>query len=124
MKKYKVIGWKEKCRQAKFSAAIKFASMSDNEVADALKQNRSSFLQSPEWKAMRLKVLAHYGDKCMCCGFIPRDKRQVNVDHIKPRKLFPELSLEFDNLQILCGRCNKRKGNKHMTDYRNLSTLG
>lgn len=117
-KKQKATGWREKQRQAKFSASIKFASMSNNEIADALRQNCTSFLQSHAWKSMRLKVLAHYGDKCMCCGCIPRDKRQVNVDHIKPRKTFPDLSLVFDNLQVLCASCNKAKGNNHMTDYR------
>lgn len=113
----------ERRRQAKYSASIKFESMSDNEIAEALKKNTSGFLCSIEWKELRSKVIAHYGDKCMCCGFIPRDKRQVNVDHIKPRKLFPELSLVFDNLQVLCSRCNKKKGNKNMKDYRP-STLG
>ena len=52
----------------------------------------------------------------MCCGKVP--DHGINVDHIKPRKFFPELALDFDNLQILCGRCNKAKGNRHHTDYR------
>jgi 5-methylcytosine-specific restriction endonuclease McrA len=54
----------------------------------------------------------------MRCGSEPKDRRKVNVDHIKPRKYFPELALCFDNLQVLCSRCNKEKGNKTATDYR------
>lgn len=54
----------------------------------------------------------------MCCGAEPKDRRKINVDHIKPRKYFPELALVEDNLQVLCGTCNKRKGNRHQTDYR------
>lgn len=42
----------------------------------------------------------------------------MNVDHIKPRKLFPELALDPDNLQVLCHECNHGKGNWDMTDFR------
>ena len=35
----------------------------------------------------------------------------MNVDHIRPRKTHPELALAFENLQVLCGLCNKGKGN-------------
>ena len=56
----------------------------------------------------------------MMCGRSPKTHRGVvaNVDHIKPRSKYPELSLVFDNLQVLCGACNKGKGNKYQTDYR------
>ena len=50
----------------------------------------------------------------MCCG----SKEHINVDHIKPRSSYPELSLEFDNLQVLCAGCNLEKGGEGETDYR------
>ena len=40
-------------------------------------------------------------------------KTPCNIDHIKPRKFFPELALDILNLQLLCAKCNKRKGNKY-----------
>lgn len=79
---------------------------------------KGEFLRSDEWKAMRRRVIEHYGPTCMSCGHAPSKRSRPNVDHIKPRKLFPELSLEFENLQVLCGRCNKDKGNRHMFDHR------
>lgn len=54
----------------------------------------------------------------MCCGMTPDNKKNSNVDHIKPRLYYPELARDINNLQVLCGRCNKEKGNKHTTDYR------
>lgn len=93
----------------------------DNEIADRIRNSGSNFLDSAEWKALRRKVVAHYGRTCMRCGSTPRNPRHTQVDHIRPRKTHPELALEFDNCQVLCCRCNKIKGNKHSTDYRNRS---
>ena len=91
---------------------------SDNEIAALIKGAGRGALQDPNWKALKSRVFATYGYRCMKCGTLPRDKRNSNVDHIKPRKYFPELALEFDNMQVLCGRCNKDKANGTAVDYR------
>lgn len=54
----------------------------------------------------------------MCCGLEPTNRSNSNVDHIKCRKYYPYLALDIDNLQVLCGSCNKIKCNNHSTDYR------
>lgn len=115
---FKTVKAQEQKRQRKIARLMVCNKLSDNEVAEQLKRSIKPFLSTPEWKSLRTKVLNHFGDKCMCCGTIPKRKVDVNVDHIKPRKLFPELALDFGNLQVLCADCNKKKGNKHMTDYR------
>jgi len=74
----------------------------------------NNFLRTHAWRVLRVKVLEKYGKKCMCCG----STLQINVDHIKPRKHFPELALVESNLQVLCAECNKEKGNWDTTDYR------
>lgn len=102
----------------KKSKVFSITAKSDNEIAKNIKTGSTGFLQLPEWKLLRSSVVAHYGGRCMKCKIIPKDHRKINVDHIKPRKYYPDLSLVFDNLQVLCNRCNKDKGNKHMTDYR------
>ena len=76
------------------------------------------FLTSYAWRALRMKVLRKYGPQCMCCGATPGSGAVMNVDHIKPRRLFPMLALEFDNLQVLCHECNHGKGNWDQTDWR------
>jgi 5-methylcytosine-specific restriction endonuclease McrA len=77
------------------------------------------FLLSFEWRQLRMVVLKKRGARCECCGASPADGVTViNVDHIKPRRDFPELALDESNLQILCGVCNHGKGNWDQTDWR------
>jgi len=77
-----------------------------------------AFLKSYEWRRLRMSALKLHGARCQCCGITPAHGAVMNVDHIKPRKLFPELALSLENLQVLCGECNHGKGNWDMTDWR------
>ena len=76
------------------------------------------FLESYEWRKLRMEALKLHGARCQCCGASPRDGVVIHVDHIKPRRKFPELALELSNLQILCEVCNHGKGNWDATDWR------
>lgn len=77
-----------------------------------------AFLSTYEWRRVRMMALKKYGPRCQCCGATPADGAVMNVDHIKPRKLFPNLALDINNLQILCHNCNHGKGNWDQTDWR------
>ena len=77
-----------------------------------------AFLMSFSWRKLRMQAIQRYGARCMCCGATPRDGIVINVDHIKPRKNYPHLALDIDNLQILCNPCNHGKGNWDETDWR------
>ncbi len=48
----------------------------------------------------------HY--KCSYCETIPTGS-SLRVDHFFPKKLYPELTLEWDNLLPSCENCNTRK---------------
>lgn len=76
------------------------------------------FLWSYAWRQLRMQALRKYGARCQCCGASPQTGAVMNVDHIKPRKLFPHLALDLDNLQVLCHECNHGKGNWDQTDWR------
>ena len=80
------------------------------------------FLSTYEWRRVRMQALKAYGARCQCCGASPKTGATINVDHIKPRKLFPALALSLDNLQVLCHECNHGKGNWDMTDWRHNAT--
>lgn len=76
------------------------------------------FLRSYAWREVRMKALKLHGTRCQCCGATPADGRKMHVDHIKPRKHFPELALEIANLQVLCDECNHGKGNWDCTSWK------
>jgi hypothetical protein len=54
-------------------------------------------VRSPKWANVRKEHLNNYGT-CAACG---RDKK-LEVHHIKPVHLFPELELNPSNLITLC----------------------
>ena len=81
------------------------------------------FLKSYAWRKARMIALKRYGARCQCCGATPADGATMNVDHIKPRRIYPELALDIDNLQVLCHDCNHGKGNWDMTDWRTDDSL-
>jgi 5-methylcytosine-specific restriction endonuclease McrA len=74
------------------------------------------FYLSKPWRALRRRVFRKYGVRCMKCGV---ENTEMHIDHIIPRSQAPGLSLDFENLQVLCRDCNMDKSNKHSTDYRN-----
>lgn len=90
-------------------------SASKNGIAHA---SADVFYKSQEWLKLRFEILARDGRKCASCGITPNEGAVMNVDHIKPRRKYPHLSLEPDNLQVLCSDCNAGKGNWDQTDFR------
>lgn len=84
----------------------------------AVPVSSDAFLQTYEWRRLRMEAIKKHGRACQCCGAMPSPGKPINVDHIKPRRLYPELALSLDNLQVLCHECNHGKGNWDMTDWR------
>jgi len=59
--------------------------------------------------------LSESGGRCALCGATNKE-RLLDVDHIKPRSKGGKN--EYENLQVLCSKCNRSKGNKDDTDFR------
>ena len=114
---------REKIRAAKLKQK---QNKSANQLSQEFKQSKvrgihtasDAFLMTYEWRKVRMEALKKYGARCQCCGATPAHGAVMNVDHIKPRKLFPHLALDLNNLQVLCHDCNHGKGNWDMTDWR------
>ena len=74
-----------------------------------------------DWKYWNRNARQRDLDTCQCiseckshigkkCGF--SDSYIMHVDHIKPKRLFPELALKLENLLTLCPNCHQHKTNK------------
>jgi 5-methylcytosine-specific restriction endonuclease McrA len=57
------------------------------------------------WQAVRHAVLERDGWACRGC----KDRRRLEVDHIKPVRTNPELAFSPANLQVLCRSCHTKK---------------
>lgn len=79
------------------------------------------FYKSDEWLRLRYFAIREYGGRCMCCGTRGDPRNPIQVDHIKPRSLFPQFALDPNNLQVLCRECNLGKSNIDDTDWRDFN---
>ena len=72
-----------------------------------------SGLKNGNWAGGRLRYMCRLALKrdnytCKKCGF-NSDVEILEVDHIKPKRVAPELERMLDNLITLCPNCHKRK---------------
>lgn len=79
----------------------------------------------PKWKGGRCGK--YWGKQCLerddyicqVCGL--RDEEIMQVDHIKPKSLFPELKFDLNNLRTICPNCHERKSrrekSRHYRDF-------
>ena len=81
-------------------------------------RKKDKFLASYAWRRLRMQALVASDGKCECCGRSKADGVKLQVDHIKPRRNYPELAWDINNLQVLCNECNHGKGNWDTTDWR------
>ncbi len=60
-----------------------------------------------DWRYWRNQALIRDDYTCQICGF--REPEIMEIDHIKPKSVFPELKLILENLVTLCPICHRRK---------------
>lgn len=87
----------------------------DYDERTIFKARQKDFYQSNAWRELRYLALEETDGSCMACG---TKERQLHVDHIYPRSIYPHLALSIENLQVLCDECNLGKGNSHVHDFR------
>ncbi|MFE4833704.1 HNH endonuclease [Arthrobacter sp. NPDC056691] len=64
------------------------------------------------WRAPEIveKLKQECSRKCMYCECFIDDASYSAVEHIRPKKHFEDLVLEWTNLGLACSRCNTNKG--------------
>jgi len=78
---------------------------------------KDELVENKGWGALRYKLIAKYR-KCLLCGARPslENDIELDIDHILPRSKGGKD--EEINLQVLCSKCNRAKGNSDQTDFR------
>jgi 5-methylcytosine-specific restriction endonuclease McrA len=90
-----------------------------SEIPAAIAKKQRMRNAKETWLKLRYRALQAANGKCQCCGATPESSgHPLHVDHIKPKAVFPELALEFSNLQVLCKDCNFGKHQWDETDWR------
>jgi 5-methylcytosine-specific restriction endonuclease McrA len=80
-------------------------------------KREEAFYKSSSWRTLRYLALRNCNGCCQCCG-APGNEVRLHVDHIIPRYKAPHLSLDINNLQVLCEDCNIGKGAHDSSDWR------
>lgn len=75
-------------------------------------RDQTEFTKSAAWLKLRYEVMQRDGFRCTICGRDASDRVRLQVEHIKPRSLYPELELDKDNLRTACSDCNQGKGDR------------
>lgn len=68
-------------------------------------------LESQQW------VRDHSDRTCPICDRLYTPNNGRSIDHKLPRSQYPWLSLDFQNLWVICLTCNKEKGEMHWYEY-------
>lgn len=86
------------CKHSDFSATRKFGSDNSN-WKGGISKNKG------HWFSRQVLERDHY--TCAHCGI--GDPELLEVDHILPRRAFPDLIFEMRNCQVLCRNCHHKK---------------
>ena len=77
---------------------------------------RSPCFKGTDIKTWKKQALLRDNYTCQKCGL--HDPEVMDVDHIKPRHLSPELYLVLKNLLTLCANCHTRKTRRENRERR------
>ena len=75
-----------------------------------------AFRNSDEGRAWKKQKLAECNSRCPECNKIINDNNS-NIDHKHPRRHYPWLAWDVNNLWILCRDCNQNKSDRKWDEY-------
>lgn len=79
-----------------------------NKLTEEFKKNNNKKVWNKSYIRKRLLEMSH--GKCSYCECnVGAGEKEMNVDHFLPKKLYPDLVVEWNNLLPSCPHCNKNK---------------
>jgi 5-methylcytosine-specific restriction endonuclease McrA len=73
------------------------------------------------WITVSSEIKKRDNFTCQICGL--RDEEIIEVDHIKPKSICPELKHDISNLMCLCPNCHRRKTKRDRKDIVNCKSM-
>ena len=70
--------------------------------------------RSPEYKRFRFEMFKRDNFQCVQC----ESKKTIELDHIKPKSLFPNIAMAEWNVRTLCHECHKKTETYGMNENR------
>lgn len=86
------------------TAITKYGSYKD--IPEKEKQKLISFYRNDAVKSGLIK--SSFG-KCAFCECIPSEGGNIEIEHFKPKSIYPDLTFEWDNFLPSCRKCNDSK---------------
>lgn len=83
---------------------FKFGNLTPSEIEErhiVASLSSEVFYRSGLWKAFKSKVFKKFQNGCFKCGF----NKDLEIIHIKPRSIYPELAFDPSNIKIICASC-------------------
>lgn len=77
-----------------------------------------AFRDSVAGKAWKKQKLTECNNRCPECNKLIND-RNSNIDHKHPRRYYPWLAWDVNNLWVICKDCNLNKSDKQWDEYLN-----
>lgn len=74
-------------------------------------------IKSKRWstyaKIAKPLLLKMSNNHCSYCDLFFENRDNSEIDHLLPKKFFPQLEFDWTNLFAVCALCNKQKGNHY-----------
>jgi hypothetical protein len=68
----------------------------------------NAMYNTDSYKLFREQILKRDNYKCTTCGNFGSKYNPLQVEHIKPKALFPSLIFDPSNAKVLCMKCHKK----------------
>jgi hypothetical protein len=90
-----------------FEGFVDYANAWEYQLKNKSQLDGHNFYKSNEWIKSKNEFLQNKNLICCKCG----SSENIQVDHILPIRRYWKYRLCKNNFQLLCGLCNKKKGN-------------
>ncbi len=91
---------------------IEFNKSLDNIQKNTIANSWTSFTRSKLKKQTLEQLNKMFKGCCAYCEGEYEDISYGEIEHFKPKSLYPELMFDYNNMNIACSKCNKNKGEK------------